>query len=95
MTVQAGIELDLDIAALVGEMEEQTCESCSHDERHEDGPATHYARVQCDCGVNVIKAYCAWMVALIRLDRSVFCFNCLTHFDKAQDHITILAPVKP
>ncbi|MDO5865990.1 MULTISPECIES: hypothetical protein [Paenarthrobacter] len=91
MTVQAGIETVTDLEVLVGEFEELACESCSHD-LHADGPATHYARVQCECGVNVIKAYCAWMVAAVLTNSNVVCFNCLARYE-AKDHVTILAPI--
>lgn len=63
MTVQAGTELDLDIAALVGEMEAPPCESAHHcNPRYvnHEGEATHYVQSfhPCNGPVGRITARC-------------------------------------
>lgn len=90
-------ELDLDISVLVGEMEAPACESIGHEEQphfHDDGPATHYARIRCtDCGLDTVKAYCATFTTVISSDYGVaMCFVC--HAPQSQtSHFTILGPV--
>lgn len=85
-------ELDLDISALVGEMEAPPCDSESH-YAHVDGPAVSYARIRCcACGLNGIRAYCADMVAWILGDGILEC--CCGRMDYAGNCASILGPVK-
>jgi hypothetical protein len=63
MTVQTGIELDVDIAAMVGELEAPPCESANHADPkylHHEGQATHYVQSFHPCAgpVGMITARC-------------------------------------
>lgn len=91
--------LDVDVATLVGEMEAPPCESLGHGAAdrnkvaHDDGPATHYARVHCPaCEVNEIKAYCSKFVKHLGGFVLVSCFSCDSVF-LASEIITVLGPV--
>jgi hypothetical protein len=84
MTVQAGTELDLDLAAMVGEMEAPPCEHSQHEARigksHNDEPATHYARGHCECfGTTEIYAICPGFAAWIPSGVPIRCAKCKTH----------------
>lgn len=90
---------DIDVAALVGELEAPACESADHatpeySQFHDGGPATHYARVQCPiCGWgNIVKAYCATFVAALRDDCTLQCGGCPATLP-ASMMVTILGPV--
>jgi len=79
MTVQAGIEIDLDLGLLVGGMEAPTCEHSQHEvgQNHRDEPATHYARGHCECyGVTEIYAICPAFVAFIGRSETIRCAHC-------------------
>ena len=71
MTVQAGTEVDVDLATLVGEMEAPPCESAHHGDTkyiHDDGAATHYVQSfhPCNGPVGMITARCAKAAASIQ-----------------------------
>jgi len=90
-------ELDLDIAALVGEMEAPPCESVCHATQphfHDGGSATHYARVRCgECGLDVVKAYCQTFVRLISSPSGgAACFVCFA-IQSQGEHFEVLGPV--
>ena len=90
-------ELNLDLAALVGEMEAPSCESIGHEIQplvHDHGPATHYARIRCDaCRLDAVKAYCATFVSTVLAGPDHFeCFVCGVLL-AVDGHITILGPV--
>ena len=95
MTVQAGIEVDVDIATLVGELDELGCESSGHDSEHDvhgAGPATHYVRVTCS-HMTTVKAYCQGFVDSLT-EGIIVSFPCGE--DLPSTFCTkILAPVKP
>jgi hypothetical protein len=98
MTVQAGVELDLDIAALVGEMEELPCEHGEHQTDpiwHDQGPSSHYLRGACDCGREpVVFAACNKFVDHVTANCIMRCSKCKIE-RPATDFLTVLAPVKP
>lgn len=91
--------LDLDIAALVGDMPTEPCESSSHDpadRAHDDGPATHYARIHCPaCEFNGIKAYCQQFTTFIQqCDERLYRLQCHCGYtDLAARMATILGPI--
>ena len=92
MTVQAGTEISLEL--MVGEFEEQACESVSHGDMPQvhEGPASHYAKVVCpDCGYNAVKSYCQPFVNHIGRGGLLMCFCGTVHY--ANEVITILAPI--
>jgi hypothetical protein len=84
--------LDIDIAAMVGEMEAVPCESLGHgNEDMHEGHATHYARITCPfCDVNKIKAYCAPFITYVTGGGLVRCSDCGAGH---AGHTTILGPV--
>lgn len=89
--------LDLDIAALVGEMESIPCEHHQHKTRpaHTDEPASHYASSHCDkCGFDGVQAaaICPGYVRLIRSGAPLQCIGC-RRIAPAFDLITILGPI--
>lgn len=88
-------QLDVDIAALVGEMEAPPCESIDHapaDKYHDDGAAAFYVRLQCpDCNLSVVKAYCKRFIAFIQNDGKLRC-PCGT-VRPALDIAKVLGPV--
>lgn len=59
--------LDLDLATLVGELEDVACEHSQHGESpsHTDGPASHYLRYQHECGYSKMYAACPGFVARV------------------------------
>lgn len=89
--------LDLDLATLVGELEDVPCESVSHSKaifaHLHGGPATHYARITCEyCHMNEIRAYCGPFVAYLLCPESGVVCDC--GVDKpAVESIRILGPV--
>jgi hypothetical protein len=96
MTVQPlempTIDLGLDIATLVGEMEAVPCDSRSH-YRHVDEPASHYARATCPCCTfDHIRAYCPTMMEAIANDGLIQCQQCHI-MTRASASITILGPI--
>jgi hypothetical protein len=89
--------VDIDVAALVGEMEAPACESLGHGHNPEsdvhDGEATHYVRVQCPaCDWNTVKAYCGPFVAYIVHVGRIRCARCAACYN-TQGLWTILGPV--
>lgn len=91
--------LDLDIAAMVGEMEALPCEHSQHGDpncAHDDGPATHYIKSDCEsCQVKLpVRPVCAAYVSLVRANGPMHCTDCGRE-GVAADFITILSPVKP
>lgn len=95
MTVQAGIEMDLEL--LVGEFEEQACEHSQHGTSglHSDEPATHYVRAWCECADSqptVIYAACPRFVAFAKSDALNRCRRC-GHKSKANEMFEVLAPI--
>lgn len=89
-------ELDVDIAALVGEMDAVPCEHHQHGTRpaHTDEPASHYGRGTCPkCGEGgTVAALCPGFVALIRSGAIMRCPNC-KHSAPSFEIVTILAPI--
>lgn len=85
--------LDLDLAALVGELEDVPCESLTHATHPEHGgAATHYARVHCpECSYSDLKAYCGPFVEFIKNDGPIRCF--CERLLPASRIFTILGPV--
>lgn len=99
MSTQVDFDIDLEIGLMEWEMPATPCESTDHDPgdmvAHDDGPATHYARMHCvnGCGLQVVKAYCAQFINYLLADRWVRC-TCgreATGLEIA----TILGPIKP
>lgn len=96
MTVQAGIEVDVDLAELVGEMPEVPCEHGAHHEDpewHDNGAATHYLHGSCECGRDKVFAACQAFVNHVIADFEMRCNQCQAE-RPAKDFITILGPVK-
>ncbi|MCO4257357.1 hypothetical protein [Pseudarthrobacter cellobiosi] len=88
--------LDLDISALVGEMDAVPCEHTQHGLHplHTDSPASHYVRVHCpscpyDSGV---FAACQGFIAAVLANMTGRCFGCDTT-TPASEAVTILGPV--
>jgi len=95
MTVQAGIELDLDLELLVGEMEAQTCEHSQHEThwRHSDEPASHYVRGFCVCyGWTDAYAACPRFVAYALSDEPNRCPDCKS-VSTASRMFKVLGPI--
>ena len=98
MTVQAGIEQDLDLSTVVGEFEEQACEHQQHEERqgisHDSGPAKFYARGLCPkCGFfGEIRAVCSAFAAITRTGTLMRCIDC-KHIGPAREMAQVLAPI--
>lgn len=80
MTVQAGIELDLDLATLVGEMEAPPCEHSQHQTNHRahgDEAASHYIQGFCVCkGWSDAYAACPKFVAHVQTGGLNRCPDC-------------------
>lgn len=89
------VDTSCDLELMVGEMEAPPCESLDHTTAkhvHGDGPATHYARVQCpSCDFNAVKSYCAEFARAVSGPVLVICTCGATH--KSADIITILGSV--
>lgn len=89
--------LDIDIAALVGEMEAIPCEHPEHTTRptHTDEPASHYVQGKkcpnCNC-VGVTIAACPGYVLLVTSPVRLQCLGC-GHRAPASDLVAILGPV--
>lgn len=100
MTVQAGIELDLDIAALIGEMPEVPCESPHHGKMpsHHHGEATHYGRTNHKCEARAsgkVVAVCKpfaehYITQADSLGTCPFCFKVIT----GREYFEVLGPIK-
>lgn len=94
------IQLDLNLAAIVGEMVAPPCESPNHTsspEFHDDGPATHYAKKLHECStpaVGTVYPVCARFAAFWAGQSGpiVVCAHC-GRASKRSDFITILGPV--
>jgi hypothetical protein len=89
--------LDLDIEALVGEMEAEPCESTSHDPAdrlaHDDGPAVFYARMTCPaCGGTAVRAYCQQFINFL-MDGGNAKHSEVCGAFPGSDWLTILGPV--
>jgi hypothetical protein len=91
--------LDLDLAALMGELPDVPCESLGHNSgRHPEnhsGPAAYYARVICvGCGMNTIKAYCEAFAVWVSSPNPAHYVECeCGQVDPASEVITVLGPV--
>lgn len=87
--------LDLDLAALVGELPAVPCEGRGHGEGSDVhyGPASHYARLHCpSCGDIKVKAYCLPFVTFTQgYNHGIQCECGVT--SHAPDTVTILGPV--
>lgn len=100
MTVQAGTELDLDLAALVGQMPTVPCESPSHNKapRSHRGAATHYATVTHEClgPVGQVIAICAPYAKICAeiLWEDAECTWCGADLD-AGEGVQVIGPIKP
>ena len=98
MTVQAGIEVEMDLGLLVGEFEEQACEHQQHEARqgisHDSGSAKYYARGICPkCGFfGEVRAVCAAFAAISRTGVIMRCTDCL-HLGPAYEMTQVLAPI--
>ena len=96
MTVQAGVEVDIDLATLVGEMPVVPCEHGAHNEDlewHDQGPATHYLHGSCECGRDKVFAACQTFVGLCIAGFDMRCNQCKAE-RPATEFITVLGPVK-
>lgn len=73
---------EIDFRLLVEALEPPQCESEGHGVEdptaHDDGPATHYVRLNCPhCTLNLVKTYCAAMVRFVSEERTYLkCSNC-------------------
>jgi ribosomal protein S27E len=90
-------ELDLDLSALVGEMEALVCEHSQHGLArvdHTDEAASHYLRFNCpECGyMTDVYAACPGFVAMVRGDNLGHCRGCEASLPSSEC-ITILGPV--
>lgn len=89
--------LDLDITALVGEQEDQSCEHSRHttSDIHNDQPATHYVRAsgRCNCPATDAYAACPSFTAFIRSATLCICSGCGT-IAPSNQLFDILAPIK-
>jgi hypothetical protein len=97
MTVQAGIELDLDIAAMVGELEAPKCEHTQHQtyrDVHADKPASHYIRGYCECtGWSEAYAACPKFVSKIQQNGWNECPGC-DRIEQMSYFFQILGPIQ-
>lgn len=96
MTVQAGIEVDVDLAALVGEMPTVPCEHAGHEYDliyHDKGDATHYVHGACKCGRDKVFAVCLSFANIIKCDAELRCGQCNVYMP-ASFFLTILGPIK-
>lgn len=88
--------LDLDIEALVGEMEAVPCEHPEHgtDRIHPDEPASHYMRGRCPVceRTGAIVAICSGFVAWIAANKPLRCVAC-GDVKLASEVVTIIGPV--
>lgn len=88
--------LDIDLAALVGDMPAVPCEALSHGRHpiHSDGPASHYVRSLCPaCGDDSgIFAVCPGFVEAVRANVVGICPECGSRHHAALA-VTILGPV--
>lgn len=88
--------VDVDIAALVGEMEAVPCEHYQHGIRatHTDEPASHYAQGKCPTckGQGTVTAVCPGFVRLVLSGAQMKCAGC-SSIHPSTDLITILGPV--
>ena len=97
MTVQAGIEVETDLATLVGEFEEQACEHSQHGTHHlhNDEPASHYIRAWCDCddcGPSIAYAACPSFVAFALSSQRNMCPLC-GYRGRANEMFEVLGPI--
>lgn len=87
---------DIDVAALVGEMDAVPCEFPQHGHHpiHTDEPASHYARSKCPtCGRDTgVLAACPGFIAATRANLYGICRICKSGHN-ALEVITILGPV--
>ena len=98
MTAQAGIELETDIAALIGEMPTVPCEHSQHGTHHlhSDEPASHYIRAWCDCGdSHPRRAYaaCPSFVQFALSTKRNRCPSCGCR-GRANEMFEVLGPIK-
>ena len=88
--------LDLDVTALVGEMEALECEHSQHGTGHQthgDGPATHYVTGNHPCsGSTPAYAACSRMVQVIVANLPSTCGDC-GEISTTGEMFTILGPV--
>ncbi len=96
MTVQAGIEVDVDLELIVGEMPEQPCENRQHGKhpQHPDnGPAEFYFKGSCSkCkGVSPVQAICAVVADYIKSGAVMTCNNC---WEQTTAVVILLEPIK-
>jgi len=97
MTVQAGIEMDLEL--MVGELEDMACEHQQHEARqgltHDSGPAKFYARGICPrCGFfGEARTVCSAFAAVARTNTIMRCCDC-KHLGPAREMTQILGPIK-
>jgi hypothetical protein len=95
MTVQAGIEVETDLALLVGEMPAIPCEHSQHQthRHHGDQPASHYVRGFCICyGWTEAYAACPRFVAWIQSDAPNRCPECRAT-STATQMFQVLSPI--
>lgn len=86
---------DVDVAALVGEMDAVPCESLGHRSQTDAhaGNATHYAKAHCPrCDREFVKAYCEPFTEYIVQGGWIKCANCEGVYP-AFRNVTILGPV--
>jgi hypothetical protein len=99
MTVQAGVEVDVDLELVVGEFEQLACEHPQHASRqgtaHDGGPAKFYARGTCPACMffGEIRAVCAGYASLAKTEHPMRCLSC-NHIGPAREMTQVLAPIK-
>lgn len=89
--------LDIDLATLVGPMDDMGCEHTAHDiqkQFHDDGPATHYVIRKSHCtGEDVLYAACAKWVRTVQSGRLKYiCVDCRER-GLPTDHVWVVGPV--
>lgn len=88
--------LDIDFAALVGEMDAVPCEHTQHGSHplHTEGPASHYVRMRCPhCAYDTgVFAACPGFIGAIRGNAHGRCSGCEIILP-AQEAVIILGPV--
>lgn len=87
---------DIDVAALVGEMEAVPCGHWCHAEDflfHSDEPASHYGQTWCHCGyVSEVTPLCPGYIRTIASGIMTRCRAC-SHIGPGKEFVRILGPV--
>jgi hypothetical protein len=93
MTVQAGIELDLEL--MLGEVEAPSCESIAHtsDTLAHSGPGTHYVNVHHGCTGPSIQVRCQAFIKLIQSEGATLSCRYCGNVGAPDEFLTILGPI--